>query len=164
MTLLFLLLLLVVPYLALTLIGRWAPRFAIARSKRARVGLSLFFLVTASAHFTSTQGMATMVPPSIPYRVALIYVTGVLEVLGAIGMWIPRLMRLTGFLLILLLIGLLPANIFSAINRVEYGGHGAGPAYLLVRVPFQLFVIWWTYFATEQHWLSRARGRRHALF
>src|SRR5688500_352154 len=103
MTLLFLLLLLVVPYLAFTLIGRWLSSFKIARSKRARVGLSLFFLVTASAHFTSTQGMATMIPPSIPYRVPLVYLTGILEALGAIGVWIPRLTRLTGFLLILML-------------------------------------------------------------
>lgn len=96
-----------------------------------------------------------MVPPSIPYRVGLIYLTGVFELLGAIGVWIPRLMRLAGFLLILMLIGLLPANVYSAINRVDFGGHGAGPAYLLVRVPFQLFVIWWTYFATEQNWFDR---------
>jgi uncharacterized membrane protein len=99
--------------------------------------------------------MAAMVPPSIPYRIELIYLTGVFELLGAIVAWIPRLTRLTGFLLILMLIGLLPANIYSAINRVDFGGHGAGPAYLLVRVPFQLFVIWWTYFATEQNWFDR---------
>lgn len=152
MTLVFLLLLLLVPYLILTVLGQWVPRFKLASSKRARVGLSLFFVVTAIAHFISTEGMATMIPPSIPYRIELIYLTGVLELLGAIGVWIPRLERLTGLLLILMLIGLLPANVYSAINRVEFGGHGSGPAYLLVRVPFQLFVIWWTYFATEQDW------------
>ena len=157
MTLLFLLLVLLVPFLILTLVGRLVPRFKIASPKRARVGLSLFFVVTALAHFASTEEMATMIPPSIPYRIELIYLTGVLELLGAIGVWIPRLERLTGLLLILMLIGLLPANVYSAINRVEFGGHGAGPAYLLVRVPFQLFVIWWTYFATEQHWFRRRR-------
>lgn len=157
MTLLFLLLVLLVPYLILTLIGRLVPRFKIASSKRARVGLSLFFVVTALAHFISTKEMAAMIPSSIPYRIELIYLTGVLELLGAIGVWIPRLERLTGVLLILMLIGVLPANVYSAVNRVEYGGHGAGPAYLLLRVPFQLFVIWWTYFATEQDWFRRRR-------
>src|SRR3712207_4939100 len=107
MTLLFLLLLLVVPYLILTLAGRWVPRFKITPSKRARVGLSLFFVFTAIGHFISTKEMAAMIPPSIPYPVELIYVTGVLELLGAIGVWIPRLERLTGFLLILMLICLL---------------------------------------------------------
>lgn len=99
--------------------------------------------------------MAAMVPPSIPYRVELIYITGMLELLGALGVWVPRLMRITGVCLILMLIGLLSANIYSAVHRVDFGGHGAGPLYLLVRVPFQLFVCWWTYFATEQKWTHR---------
>lgn len=155
MTLLFLLLLLIAPYLILTLLGRWVAGFKIASSKRARVGLSLFFIFTSIGHFISTVEMAAMIPPSVPYRIELIYLTGGLELIGAIGVWIPRLMRLTGFLLILMLVGLLPANVYSAINRVDFGGHGVGPAYLLVRVPFQLFVIWWTYFATEQDWFHR---------
>ena len=96
-------------------------------------------------------------PPAIPYRVELIYLTGVLEFLGAIGVWIRGLMKLTGVCLILMLIGVLPSNIYSAINHVEFGGHGAGPAYLLFRVPFQLFLIWLAYFATEQNWFQ---GRR----
>ncbi len=96
-----------------------------------------------------------MLPPSIPYRVELIYVTGVFEFLGAIGAWLPHLTRLTGLLLIIMLVGVLPANIYSALQRVDFGGHGTGPFYLLVRVPFQLFVICWTYFATEQKWFGR---------
>lgn len=150
MTLLVLILLLVGPYLLLTLAGRWSPKFQIAPSKRARVGLSLFFIFTGVGHFIRTQEMAAMLPPSVPYRVELIYFTGVLEILGAIGVWITGLTRLTGFLLILMLLAVLPANIYSAINRVNFGGHDAGPVYLLVRIPFQLFVMWWTYFATRR--------------
>ena len=149
MTLVFLLLLLVTPFVLLTAMQRFAA-FEIAAVKRARVGVTLFFLVTALAHFFNTEAMAEMIPPSIPYRVELVYLTGIFELLGAIGVWIPRLVRLTGLLLIIMLIAVLPANIYSALNRVEYGGHGAGPAYLLVRVPFQLFVIWWIYFATQR--------------
>lgn len=152
MTLLFLALLLIAPYLILTLLGRSVAGFRLAASKRARVGLSLFFIFTAIGHFVSTEEMAAMLPPFVPYRVGLIYLTGALELLGAVGVWIPRLGRLTGLLLILMLVGVLPANVYSAFNRVDFGGHGAGPAYLLVRVPFQLFVMWWTYLATEQDW------------
>ncbi len=151
MQLLFLLLLLVVPLLVLTLVNR-STRFRISSSTRARVGLSLFFLFTSVGHFIRTEDMAAMLPPAIPSCVELIYLTGALELLGALGVWIPGLMRLTGVCLILMLVGILPANIFSAINHVEFGGHAAGPVYLLIRVPFQLFLICWTYFATEQHW------------
>jgi uncharacterized membrane protein len=154
MLLLFLFLLLVVPFLVLTLVNR-STRFRISASTRARVGLSLFFFFTSIGHFIKTEEMSAMLPPAIPYRVELIYFTGVLESLGAIGVWIPGLMRLTGVCLILMLIGVLPSNIYSAINHVAFGGHGAGPAYLLIRVPFQIFVIWWTYLATEQSWFQR---------
>jgi uncharacterized membrane protein len=149
MTLLFLLLLLILPYFVLTLLGKWTA-LQIGAPTRARVGLSLFFLFTAIGHFIKTEPMAEMLPASVPYRIWIIYVTGILELLGAIGVWIPRLTKLTGVLLILLLIGVLPANVYSAISRVEFGGHDAGPAYLFVRIPFQIFVMWWTYFATQQ--------------
>ena len=157
MQLLFLLLLLVAPYPLLTLVGSRVKALDIAPAARARVGVTLFFLFTGLGHFIRTEEMARMVPPPIPYRVGMIYVTGVLELLGAVGVWVPRLTRLTGLCLILMLAGLLPANIYSAVNRVDFGGHGAGPAYLLLRVPFQIFVICWIYFATGQRWL---RGRR----
>jgi uncharacterized membrane protein len=155
MTLLVLLLLLTLPYLILTLAGKWNPRLKIAPAKRARVGVTLFFIFASLGHFVRTEPMAEMLPPAVPYRTELIYITGVFELLGAIGVWIPRLTRIVGLLLIIMLLGLLPANIYSALNRVEFGGHGSGPLYLLVRVPFQLFAIWWTYFATEQNWFRR---------
>jgi uncharacterized membrane protein len=152
MQLLFLLLILVGPYLMLTVLGPRIKVFRITPTARARIGLTLFFLFTSLGHFIRTEEMAAMVPPAIPYPVELIYLTGILELLGAIGVWIPRLTRLTGFCLILMLLCLLPANIYSAMNRIDFGGHGAGPAYLLVRVPFQLLVIWGTYYAT---WKTR---------
>ncbi|MGH7594741.1 MAG: DoxX family protein [bacterium] len=157
MTLLFLLLLLTVPYALLTLAERWRAGWKIAPATRARVGLSLFFIFTAIGHFIKTEEMAAMLPAFVPNRVEIILVTGVFELLGAIGVWIPRLRRITGFCIILMLIGILPANIYSAINRIDFGGHESGPAYLLVRIPFQFLIIWWAYYATEQQWLSKRR-------
>ena len=103
--------------------------------------------------------MAAMLPVWAPYRVELIYGTGVLELLGAIAVWIPSLMKLAGFCLILMLICILPANIYSAIERVDFGGHAAGPIYLLLRIPFQLFAIWWTYLSTEQNWFHTSTDK-----
>ena len=147
MQLLFLLLLLVAPSALLTLAGGRLGARQLDAPARARVGLSLFFAFTALGHFVRTEEMAAMLPPSAPYRVGLIYLTGVFELMGAAGVWVPRLRRPAGLCLMVMLLAILPANVYAAINRVEFGGHGGGPAYLLVRVPFQLFVIWWTYYA-----------------
>jgi uncharacterized membrane protein len=145
--LLLLLLLLVGPYALLTLAGGWLRALRLSAAARARVGLSLFFAFTALGHFVRTEEMAAMLPRSVPYRVGLIYLTGVLELLGATGVWVPRLRRLTGICLIVMLLCVLPANVYAALNRVAFGGHEAGPAYLLIRLPFQLLVAWWVYFA-----------------
>lgn len=147
MQLLFLLLLLVGPYALLTLVGRRFGSLRFSPPARARVGLSLFFAFTAMGHFIRTEAMAEMLPPSVPYRVGLIYLTGAFELLGAAGVWVPQLRRLTGLCLIVMLLSVLPSNVYAALNRVDFGGHEAGPAYLLVRVPFQLLVVWWVYFA-----------------
>jgi uncharacterized membrane protein len=48
--------------------------------------------------------MSAMLPPFVLYRIQIIYLTGVLEILGAIGVWIAPLMTLTRFRLILMLI------------------------------------------------------------
>ena len=154
MQLLFLLLLLTGPFLVITLLSYVSPSFNLRLSTRARIGLSLFFLFTGIGHFIRTEPMAAMLPSSVPYRVELIYLTGVFELLGAVGVWIPKLMKLTGVCLILMMLAVLPANIYSAFNYVEFGGHQYGPIYLLARIPFQMFVIAWTYIATEQRWLS----------
>ncbi len=148
MLILFLLLLLVGPYFVLAFLSRWFPALKLSAGFRARVGLTLFFLFTALGHFIRTDQMAQMLPPSVPYRVELIHLTGIFEILGALGVWILRLRKIVGVLLIIMLIGILPSNIYAALARVEFGGHGNGPAYLLIRVPFQLLVIWWTYLST----------------
>ena len=108
-------------------------------------------------HFLRSEEMAQMIPPFLPLRVESILVTGVLELMGAVGVWVPRLRRLTGLCLVVMLVGLTPFNIWSAIHRVDFGGHGAGPLYLLVRLPFQAFVIVWTAWATRL-FAGRARA------
>lgn len=96
MQLLFLLLLLVAPYALLTLAGSRFRALRFTAAARGRVGLSLFFAFTSLGHFVRTEEMAAMLPPSVPYSVELIHLTGVLELMGAAGVWVPRLRRLTG--------------------------------------------------------------------
>lgn len=87
-----------------------------------------------------------MLPTSVPARLQIIYITGILEILGAIGLLIPSLRKYAAWAFILFLIGVLPANIYSALHRVDFGGHASGPVYLLLRIPFQIFVIAWIYY------------------
>ena len=148
MQLVLLVLILVVPYVALTLIGIISPRLAISRPVRGRIALSVFFAFTGIGHFIKTDALVSMLPPSFPARLPMIYLTGIFEILGAIGIWIPRLRKLTGICLIVMLVAVFPANIYGAMQRVPFGGHEIGPLYLLGRVPVQLLLIAWIYFST----------------
>jgi uncharacterized membrane protein len=138
--LLMLLLILVGIYAVLTIFRIGTPNL------RGRISLALFFIFTGIGHFFLTEKMIQMLPASIPMRKEIIYITGVLEILGALGLLIPKFTRPAAIALILFLIGVLPANIYSAFQNLEFGGHQLGPVYLLARVPFQLFVIIWTYY------------------
>ena len=71
--------------------------------------------------------------------------TGICEILGAIGLLIPRTRRLAAIALIVFLIAVLPANIHAAQSGVTIGGTAATP--LVPRVALQvLFIVlvWWT--------------------
>lgn len=161
MQLLYLVLILVAPYALLSLLGRFSAALDFDRRGRARVALSIFFGFTGIGHFIRTAALVSMLPASIPYRVELVYLTGIFELLGAIAIWIRPMRKLAGVCLIVMLIGFLPANVYGAFQRIDFGGHELGPVYLLARVPVQLLLIAWTYFATDQAWLRRTPRLPH---
>lgn len=105
-----------------------------------RVLLALSFIGTGIAHFTHTAFFEPIVPPPLPARAAVIW-SGVFEIAGGIGLLIPRLQRAAGWGLMLLVLAVFPANIYSAIAQVAPAGVEAEPWELWARLPFQ-FVIW----------------------
>jgi uncharacterized membrane protein len=111
-----------------------------------RVGLAVMLLFTASAHFTSLRhDLARMVPDAVPQPMAVVYVTGVCEILGAIGLLVRRVRRVAGVALIVFFVAVLPANIHAARAGITLGGQPATP--LALRVPMQLLLIglvWWS--------------------
>jgi len=117
------------------------------------VAMSMMLLFTAMGHFKFTKGMAMMLPDVIPAREQLVYITGILEIVLAIGILIPSLRYTAGIVLIFFLVILLPANVYAATHNLDYekGTYtGSGLAYLWFRIPLQvLFIVWTWYFAVS---------------
>ena len=111
----------------------------------AILGLSIAFLFFGIGHFAQTEPMAAMLPPWVPFRIPLIYLTGVLEWALAVALLIKRWRRPAAWVCIAVLVLFFPANIYAAINTVGMGGHQWGAVYLLIRIPLQLILIAWTY-------------------
>lgn len=108
--------------------------------------LAIMFLVTSTAHFSGMKyDLAAMSPDPLPDGLGMIYLTGVLEVLGAVGLLVPRTRKLAGIGLILLLVAVFPVNVNVALNGIPLGGEPPTPLWL--RAPMQVLFIgmlWWT--------------------
>ena len=113
------------------------------------IAMSVMLIFTAVGHFAFAEGMTMMLPSFVPFKKEVVYLTGVIEVAAAIGLLLPKLQNLTGWLLILFFFLILPANINAAVNKVDYQKgttDGNGLNYLWFRVPLQVFFIAWVYF------------------
>lgn len=118
------------------------------------IAMSTMLLFTAIGHFAFVKGMKMMLPPFIPFKTAMVYLTGIIEMMAAVGLLIPSLQLSTSYLLILFFILILPVNIYAAIKNVDYQKathEGPGLSYLWFRIPFQLFLISWVYLCTIFH-------------
>lgn len=113
------------------------------------LGMSLMLLLTATGHFLFSRGMAMMIPPFIPFKNSIVYLTGVIEIALAISLLFPATRLYTGYALIVFFMLILPANIYGAIHHIDLqkaSNNGPGLAYLWYRVPMQAFYIGWLYY------------------
>ena len=70
----------------------------VLRSRAAgAIGLGVLFVFTGVGHFIQTEPMAQMLPGFVPFRVPLVYLTGLLEFAIAAGFFIPATRRLAGW-------------------------------------------------------------------
>ena len=135
------------PYITVRIFAALTRRTVDGRSAAA-LGLGLLFLFTGIGHFTHTEPMAQMLPPWVPARKLLVYVTGVLEFALAIGFFVPKSRTITGWVAVGVLVVFFPVNIYAALQHIPMGGHAWGPVYLLMRAPLQVIIVWWVYWFT----------------
>jgi uncharacterized membrane protein len=111
--------------------------------------MSIMLFFTAIAHFAFNEGMAMMLPPFVPYKNVIVYITGLIEILAGIGLLIRPYRHTISLLLIIFFIVILPANIYAAIKKVNYekGNYsGSDLKYLWFRIPLQIFFIEWVWY------------------
>jgi uncharacterized membrane protein len=76
-----------------------------------------------------------------------VYLTGVLEIAGAVGLLVERTRRAAAWGLVLILLALFPANVYAALEGVGMGRHVEGASYLWLRAPLQaIFLAWVAWF------------------
>jgi uncharacterized membrane protein len=111
-----------------------------------QIGLALFagmFIVSGLSHWFFPELYTRIVPPFLPWRPELVWMSGAFEILGGVGALLPLSRRGAAFGLTILLIAMFPANIYVAIYHVPFRGV-LGEAWVQwLRLPLQIPLIIW---------------------
>nr|WP_090280034.1 DoxX family protein [Mycolicibacterium komanii]CRL76119.1 hypothetical protein CPGR_04354 [Mycolicibacterium komanii] len=80
------------------------------------VGLAAMFALTGVAHFVNPlrRDMIAIVPPRLPAPASLVTLTGVLEIVGAVGLLYPPTRVAAAVCLFVLMIAMFPANVYAS--------------------------------------------------
>ena len=142
------LILLVATFAILFAINKYALGSRFSVSLIGRIAMAAMLLLAGVLHFTSTgiEIMVNMMPDAIPYKLELVYFTGVCELAAVVGLLWNKISRLTSIMLIIFFLAILPANIAGSIKQINFGGMEYGVIYLLFRIPLQIFFIWWVWY------------------
>lgn len=108
--------------------------------------IGILFVAAGALHFKNPAMYEAIVPPILPAHHALVLISGFFEILGGIGVCIPRTRAAAGWGLIALLVAVLPANVYMAIDTAKFGTLVPTPI-LYARLPLQLLLMYWVWAA-----------------
>lgn len=115
----------------------------------SRVLLALIFVVAGTLHFVFPGTYEKIVPPYLPLRRELVYLSGALEVLGGLGLLPERTRNAAGIGLVLLLVAVWPANLQMLLEARADGRPSWSVALLWARLPLQVALIAWVWSAAR---------------
>jgi uncharacterized membrane protein len=113
------------------------------------VAAAIFYVVAGSLHFIKPDAYLKIMPPYIPWHVAMVRISGGFEILGGLGLLVPQMRRAAACGLIALLIAVFPANVYMASNPIDAGAASIAPVLTWGRLPLQLLLIWWLLWCTR---------------
>lgn len=128
--------------------------------KIALVAAALLYVAAGVMHFVQPSPYVKIVPPILPQPLLLVYLSGVAELLGGIGLLVPRLRRVAAWGLVALLLAVLPANIYMAAYRIQVTAAPIPIWLLWLRVPVQFVLMAWVLWCTAGRGIPASSGAR----
>lgn len=108
---------------------------------RAAKTFGPFFVFAGLMHFAIPRTYEAIVPQSLPAKRAIVYASGVAEILGGAGVMSDRTRRAASWWSVATLLAVFPANVQMALNPDRY--RRIPRAALLARLPLQGLAIAW---------------------
>jgi uncharacterized membrane protein len=124
-----------------------------------RVVAALAMVGIGIMHFVEPEPFVRIVPAALPSPLALVYISGVFEILLGVGLLPQRTRRLSAFGLVALYLAVFPANINMAIQQIQMNPDNPIPVWAMwARLPFQLVFILVALWVGDVWPRSRARA------
>ena len=104
------------------------------------------YILAGINHFWNTSFYTKLIADFLPYSLALVYISGVAEILCGFGLMIPSTRKAAAWGTVALLVAVSPTHIYMAMHP---DGWGVSPVFLYARLPLQLLLIWWAWVYTK---------------
>ena len=117
----------------------------------ARLTIAPIFLIVGIVHLTQPGLFAPLMPSIVPHPMAVIVLTGLAELTGAIFLFVPQTRAFAGIMLALYAVCVFPVNINHAVHDLSTGT-GLGWAYHYPRLFAQPLICWWALVAGAVPW------------
>ena len=111
--------------------------------------LGVFFIAAGVNHFLRTGFYLRMMPPYVPFHLAMVQISGAAEMLLGLLILLPRRSAIAGWGLIALLIAVFPANVQMALHPETFPEFSARALWL--RLPLQAVMIAWAFWYTGKN-------------
>ncbi len=116
--------------------------------RAVRTAMGALYLVAGVGHFLLTKTYMGIMPDYLPAHRELVLISGAAEMAGGFGVLLPKTRRAAAWGLVLLLVAVMPANLWMVQHPERYPGV---PHWILwVRLPLQLPLIWWAWLYTRK--------------
>ena len=116
------------------------------KRKIVLLSLAIFFIYFGIDHFINPDFYLSIMPPSFPLHQEAVYISGLFEIIGGMGILIYRFRKIAGWGLFALLIAVYPANIYMAVTPSAFPNI---PIFILyLRLGLQFIFLYWAYTIT----------------
>ena len=105
--------------------------------------LSVFFVSFGIDHFANPEFYLSIMPPNLPLKLEAVYISGLFEILGGVGVLIASTRKIASLGLVTLLVAVYPANIYMALNPERFPEVSINALYF--RLVLQFFFFYWAY-------------------
>ena len=115
-----------------------------------RLLLASLYAIAGVLHIVAPRPFLSIMPGDLPYPEAIVLLTGIAELLGAIALaqgWSLRLQRAGAIGLALYAVCVFPANMNHFALDMARPDNGLGLAYHIPRMFAQPIIVWWALWA-----------------